>query len=354
MVKGSELRRGLEETLAESLRASWQWQLRPLRGINEPDAELILTDPTGKSIRVLVEFKARLAPSELAKQLEWYSRRSRPTLVVAPAIGPRARELMDRAGISWLEVRGDYRIAADGLLAQRLGADRRRRGTTVETSTRFVADLFSGLAMRVVRWLLIEPERVWTVTEMARRARASLGFVSRTFATLAREAYVVRERSGTRLVERDDLLNAWAKAKPPEEERVEGVYLPGPGALLSAISARPRTPIYAVTAEAAAEQVAPFARFRRVELYVQEPADWMRRMELTPVPTGGNAVLIRSKDESVYDGSFEVKGLRLVSLPQLYVDLARRAGPGSQVAEFLRQRMDAIRRRTELSRPMKA
>jgi hypothetical protein len=95
---------------------------------------------------------------------------------------------------------------------------------------------------------------------------------------------------------------------------------------------------YAITAEAAAEQIAPHARFSRVEIYVDDPEAWDRALSLTPVPRGGNVVLIRPADRGVFDGVFERDGLTLASRPQLYVDLVRRGGAAAEAAAFIRER----------------
>lgn len=181
---------------------------------------------------------------------------------------------------------------------------------------------------------------------MAARAGASPGFVSRTFRTLERDAYVRRDPSGVAVADRDSLLDAWANAPPPPELREEGVSLAGPAsAVLGRVAEETAPNEYALTAEAAAEQVAPFARFNRVEMYVRDSERWKRSLELTPVPVGGNVVLIEPADPGVFDGAFRVEptGLQLVSLPQLYVDLQRRTG-AADAAAFLKQRLDKIRR----------
>ncbi len=95
---------------------------------------------------------------------------------------------------------------------------------------------------------------------------------------------------------------------------------------------------YAITAEAAADKVAPFARFSRVEMYVQDVAGWDRALGLTSVPRGGNLVLITPEDAGVFDGSFERDGVQLTSRPQLYVDLVRRGGAAAEAASFMRER----------------
>jgi hypothetical protein len=143
----------------------------------------------------------------------------------------------------------------------------------------------------------------------------------------------------TRLLDRDALLEGWVAAPAPADVPLERVSLAdGPSAVLRRVrELEPASP-YAITAEAAAEQIAPHARFSRVEIYVDDPEAWDRALSLTPVPRGGNVVLIRPVDRGVFDGVFERDGLSLASRPQLYVDLVRRGGAAAEAAAFIRER----------------
>ena len=347
----------LQEVLQEVLPPDWRWRLRTQDRPSEADALLDLTDPSGASTQLRVDLKSRLFPSELVRQLRWYGERG-PWLVAAPVVGPRARQLLADEGISWIELgtrecliafgtlrierlparRGSVRITGVGAV-RAPAATVRGTGTVSEPGRRYVADLFSGKALRIVRWLLIDPDRDWTLDEMVSAASASPGFVSRTFATLERDAYMQRERRANRVRDADGLLAAWAAAPAPADRAESRVsLLPSPQAVLGVIRKLPQAPRYALTAEAAAEQVAPFARFSRVEMYVDETGPWERALDLTPVPRGGNVDLIVPADAGVFDASSRIRELSLVSRPQLYVDLQRRAGPASEAADFLRDR----------------
>lgn len=347
----------LQKALQEVMPPDWRWQLRVQDRPSEADAGLDLTDPSGASTQLFVELKSRLYPSEIVRQLRWYGERG-PWLVAAPVVGARARQLLADEGISWIELgTRECLIAIGTMRIERLPARRSRElitrvgtvraaaaktrgaGTVSEPGRRYVADLFSGKALRIVRWLLVDPERQWTLDDMVSAARASPGFVSRTFATLERDAYMERARGANGLRDADGLLAAWAAAPPPRDRLVSRVsLLPTPQAVLDAIRELPQAPRYALTAEAAAEQLAPFARFSRVEMYVDETEAWERALDLTPVPRGGNVDLIVPVDAGVFDGAVQAGALSLVSRPQLYVDLKRRAGPASEAADFLRDR----------------
>ncbi len=346
----------LDGALRVLLPATWRFTLETDEAASGSDAVLTLVDPIGRDFRLNVEVKARLAPVEFVRQIGWYAERG-PWLIVAPRIGPRARGLFEDAGISWIEPGEDCRIAVGGLLIDRAcqGGRRRKASTgagsialdalTVAPGRRFVASIFSGKALRVVRWLLIDPDRRWRLQDMADASEASVGFVSRVFATLDREAYLDRDRDGSRLRDRDALLEAWAATDAPNEVVAERVsLLSSPEAIVAAIRSLQAPPRYAATAEVAADQLVPFARFSRVDLYVDDPQAWDKMLDLTPVPRGGNIAFITAPDAGVFDGATRARGLDLVSRPQLYVDLIRRSGAAVETARVLRDRGELWRR----------
>jgi len=337
--RGAQLERAFEQTLGRALPPGWSITLASDDGARDAgvDAYLDLVAPSGERIRACVEFKARAEPAEVVRLIPWLQQCGF-AILVAPAIGSRARDILGKAGISWMEPEGDCRIALGSLFVERLARERRRRSAGAP-ATRYVADVFAGAALRVVRWLLIEPDRSWTLSDMAGRTGLTLGFVSRTFKTLARDAYLDRTRGASRVRDRDALVEAWAAAPAPADVVLERVAtVGGPEALLPLIRAVVAPRPYAITAEAGADKLAPFARFNRVEVYVGNVAVWDRAFRLTPVPRGGNVVLIMPVDSGVFDGSFDREGVQITSRPQLYVDLVRRGGAADEAAAIMRER----------------
>ncbi len=333
------LAQAFEQAVGAILPPGWAMAVRSGDGSADArtDAYLDLTAPSGERSTACVEFQARAEPAVVARLVPWLQRCG-AAILVAPVLGARAREILQDAGISWIEPDGDCRIVLGSLFIERLGRRPTRRDADAP-GTRYVADPFSGAALRVVRWLLIQPDRSWTLADMAARTGLTQGFVSRTFKTLARNAYLDRARGASRLSDRDALLKAWAAAPAPGDAILEHVaIIGGPEAILRAIRALDDPPRYAITAEAAADRLAPFTRFARVELYVTDFAPWDEALQLTPVARGGNVILIRPTDGGALDGSFERDGLMLASRPQLYVDLVRRGGASAEAAAFMRER----------------
>ncbi len=336
---GPALERAFERAVASILPSGWAMAVQSGDASEDArvDAYIDLTAPSGERTTACVEFKARAEPAEVVRLVPWLQRCG-AAILVAPVVGARTREILAGAGISWMEPDGDCRIALGSLFIERLGRRPARREADAP-GTRFVADLFSGAALRIVRWLLIDPERSWTLEEMAWETGLSKGFVSRTFKTLARDAYLSRARGASSLADREGLLGAWAAAPAPSIAAAERVALAGGAeAVLRAIAGATDLGRYAITAEAAAERVAPYARFSRVEAYVEDAAAWDKVLSLTPVPRGGNVILFANPDRGVFDGMEERDGLVLVSRPQLYVDLVRRGGAAAEAAAFLRER----------------
>ena len=338
----------LETDLRRLIPADWTWVLTPrapaprwstqggpvqLATRLEPDAELELWCPGSAKESLLVQTREAVVPSELTKLLPLYA--SARWLIASEIVGPRARQVMDMAKISWVEFEGDCRIAAGPLFIERLGT-RPRKKRRNDADRRYVANLFGGAALRMVRWLLIEPDREWTASDMQRLARASAGFVSRTLATLERDAFVIRTGPTVRVVDEKLLRDTWAQAPAPADRRHERVTLiTHPADVRNAITQMSPRSRYALTTEAAADLIAPLLRYSRLEVYIDDVEAFDRELDLHAVPRGGNVCLIRPSDDGVFDGMREFDGMTTVGWPQLYVDLRRKGEAGQKAASFL-------------------
>jgi hypothetical protein len=333
-----ELRTWLSRRLPEG----WKWRLNaPPRAGNSVDTWLEITSAGGRETTFRVEWKLQPFPAIISERILRIA--DRPLLVVSRRVSSRARQILEAAGVSWLETEsGDARIVAADIFIERTSEAASGRWRPVDDRRRWVADLFSGGALRVVRWMLIEPDRGWKLADMADRADVTPAFVSRVFSTLARDAFIEKERGATRLTDRDGLLDAWAVADPPPEQRFErAIVQPGIMNEIAAYGADPGPVLdaeFVLTAEVAAEQITPFASWNTVEMYVRDIEGWDERLRLRPVPRGGNFILIVPSDPGVFDGAFSSQRLVLASRPQVYVDLRRRGGAAAATADFLKDR----------------
>jgi len=97
---------------------------------------------------------------------------------------------------------------------------------------------------------------------------------------------------------------------------------------------------YSLSGLVAAWLVAPFLQPRDFHLYVSSEdtaAKIARRLELNPTPMGGKVNFVLPYDEGVFYGTQLVRGVKIVSNVQLYVDLynapSRGGKPASEILE---------------------
>src|SRR3989338_3810620 len=95
----------------------------------------------------------------------------------------------------------------------------------IVTKRRLVKNIFSDRSSLVLRALLREPERKWTLPNLAKEG-VSLGLASDVLSKAEIQGYVERVAKGpesyTRLIRKDDLLKDWLKAY--SFERNDQVY----------------------------------------------------------------------------------------------------------------------------------
>jgi hypothetical protein len=284
-----------------------------------------------------------------------------PWLVVAPELSARSKEVLRQAGVNWVDATGSVSVRLPRVLIEIDSPEARRtqeRLAAVGTSlvapytdkqaetARFVTDLFSGEALRIVRQLLADPTREWRVTDMAGKVGVTKGWVSRVFATLERNAYLEgRPRGPRRVVDPQGLLDAWAESPAPAQPELRAVTTETLERLRQRISELPLAS-YALTGDAAADLVAPFARVSLLELYVDQQLlrsdEALKTLRARKTTRGANVILLPITDRGVLDDTESLDSpygpMWIVSRPQLYVDLYRRGGASREAAAFLKER----------------
>src|SRR5437763_4501344 len=137
-----DLRRTALKVLEARLPPGWSVESVLVHEAEEHD--LVFRDGRGTERSVLVEANSRPSPRELRALTGGVSKRLRkqggdvPIMVVVPYIGPRDRELLQREGISYLDLTGNVRIVLDspGLFIQADGARRDPRSSKASSTLR--------------------------------------------------------------------------------------------------------------------------------------------------------------------------------------------------------------------------
>jgi Transcriptional regulator, AbiEi antitoxin, Type IV TA system len=137
------------------------------------------------------------------------------------------------------------------------------------------------------------------------------------------------------------LLQDWAAAYDHTRSATTGYFCRARSAveIIDKIKAASIQTEYALTAQAGAHLVAPYAAFDRVDVYPAGPsatAELVAGLTLEPVEKGANVFVWNPYYRySVFFGSREVAGVRVVSDIQLYLDLFKYPLRGREQAQHL-------------------
>lgn len=161
---------------------------------------------------------------------------------------------------------------------------------------------------------------------------------------LEAKGYVTREKDRSiRVTEPNRLLRDWAENWSIERNGVSRYFSFGRGSkeILAEVdrAAKALRVEYALTGIAGAYFVAPFVRSDEVWMYVKgNPERLVDALDLRPVSSGPNVVILSPYDPGVFQGARDIAGVRVVSDVQLYVDLLNFPGRGKEQAEQLREK----------------
>ena len=188
---------------------------------------------------------------------------------------------------------------------------------------------------RIIRILLNEPDGSLTMYKVAKKAKCSFPWVHEFLGKLEAMGLVDR----TKVRDYAGLIEYWreVKTKPDRKEYMHR----NPLGLLE------RTKLqYALTTYQAENIVQHYLFPSRIDLYVRRKDEerWHELIAGEGLVGKGNLRLLLA-DDHIFYGSFERAGLKVVSLPQLIVDLFDEGGVCVEAAEKLLERVteDAVR-----------
>lgn len=207
-----------------------------------------------------------------------------------------------------------------------------------------VQNVFSPMASRVVRILLINPKKDWSILGLSKEAKTAYGYTHRLVNALLKMG-LCRKTEANRIVvaNASELLTRWASYYDFALLNKVNAYYSLDEDLdrfvrkLSAASGHDLR--YALTLQAGAALISPYVRPANIHLYVDPETlnEWRKLLDLQLTELGGNVFLVEPYDEAVFYKVQQRKGVRVVSNVQLYVDLYNYPARGREAAEHLRK-----------------
>ena len=258
-------------------------------------------------------------------------------IAVSPYISPQSAALLKRRGFGYLDLSGNCYLSFENVLIEKEGKPNAR------PSIRPLKALFAPRATRVVRALLVDPQHIWRLEELAKTADVSLGHAHNVVKRLGELSWVERgEQQRIELTRPGDLLDGWVDAYSYRQNRMEAYFSPERvtrrlvGDIARAAHGENRR--YAFTLHSGAALVAPNVRLPAIHCYLGgDPEPIARALSLRPGDGEGNVYLMTPYDEGVFHAPIEKGGVPVVSLPQLYADLFHYERRGREQAAYLRR-----------------
>jgi len=180
------------------------------RGKKDPGTDFIIK--AGEHT-FLVDFKSSSARAPLLLALMRFNEERRDNgkdgipLLVVPYMGETGRRLCEEHEIAWLDLSGNARIKAPGLLINVEGKPNRFK------SAGRPPNLFAPKSSRIVRQFLIQPDRALTQRELSQAADLDEGYTSRIVRRFEETGLIMRDEEGLlRPTDSEQLLDAWQEA----------------------------------------------------------------------------------------------------------------------------------------------
>ena len=343
MARTEDIGRSASQKLRELFARATDWQEASDFKVGMQTADLLVKFSIGESRHKLaLEITSLGQPREIREAIARLGdiRRELPDaypMAVSEYISPQSAALLKRSGVGYLDLSGNCYLSFDNVLIEKEGKPNLR------PSTRPLKSLFAPRASRVVRVLLVDPQHVWRLEELAKTADVSLGHAHNVVKRLGELSWVHRgEQQRIELTRAGDLLDAWVDAYSYRLNAMGTYFSPERitrklvGDIARVAHAENRR--YAFTLHSGAALVAPNVRLPAIHCYVEgDPEPIARALGLRPGEGEGNVHLMTPYDRGVFHAPISKSGVPVVSLPQLYADLYHYERRGREQAAHLRR-----------------
>ena len=268
-------------------------------------------------------------------------------MIAAPYLSQQGLAVCQRNKVGCVDLVGNCYLEFDGIYVERIVQD------NPTPTRRAIKSLFTPISSRLIRILLEDPNKSWTLKDLATLTGASVGQTYNVSQKLVSEKFASkRSRGGLTLTDPAGLLDAWAgHYNVTEQNQMQSFYLPelDQNRLIDKvrdIACHLNSP-YAFTLHTGMLLSHPeILNGQRKEIavsgvhcYIQSSVKrWAEVLGTQPVEFGGNVHLLSPYDEGVMY-SEQTDKLNIVGNIQLYLDLYSDPVRGRDLAHRLRDKI---------------
>jgi hypothetical protein len=311
----------------------------PQQGKMGPD---FLVKASGYHFLVECKSTAARAPLHMAlRQIseikDSYKKGSIP-LIVVPYMGKSGMDFCQDHELSWVDLSGNAHIKAPRLLIHVEG--RQNRFKKVGRP----ANVFAPKSARIVRQLLVEPEKGYNQRELSQITGLDEGHTSRIVRRLEELKLIDRDdQRSLRTSDPDQLLDAWLETYDfSKHQIIKGHIAARSGEehlkRMSQTLAEQQI-VYATTGLAGAWLYTHFAMFRLATFFLADPPgkNLFDLLHFREDDRGANTWLVVPNDKGVFHGSSARDDIVCVHPVQIYLDLKGHPERAKEAALMLRQ-----------------
>lgn len=297
----------------------------------------------GQRAVLLIEVKTPAEPRIVA---DWVARLPKPRdlpeghypILCAPYVSAATAEMLKSRQVGYIDLSGNCWLGLEFLFLERSGHPNRFKAPKEQQI------LFSPQASRIVRTLLENPAKEWTLQELAQTAGVSLGLVHRVSKALDERLFAEKRRGRFALQDPGGLLDAWRSFFMGKRVRWQRYHWPAAEDIRAGMheiakNAKAVKVRYAFTGPAAASLLVPYLMVSGIHCYVDSlKPGLLEALKANSIPSGGNLWFNVIRKEDIFMGSFQIEDLYVVSDIQIYLDLCTLGGRGEEAAQTLRER----------------
>lgn len=260
---------------------------------------------------------------------------------IAPYISPETAKLCRTQNVGYLDFAGNCHFAFDGIYIHVEGKP------NPAAHSRPLRSLYQPKAERVLRVFLTQPLKPWRLQALSGEAGVSVGQVFKVKELLREKEWLEDTNQGIFLTKPQELLAAWAEHyRFGKHQATQFHTLRDLSAFELTLSAgcRQRGIACAFTGFAAGARYAPYATYQRTAAYLHCELPEVQELlalpplQLEPVETGANVVLLTPYDDGVLYDARQRQDVSLASPLQTYLDLQSSGGRGREAAGILLQK----------------
>lgn len=211
-------------------------------------------------------------------------------------------------------------------------------------------NIFADKATLILRKMLREPGKKWVVRDFTGPEGVSLGMAQEVLDAMAKQGYVERIKRGpesyTLLTAAERLIEDWLKEYRFDSNEIDTYYSPDNN-ILNKIKVYIEEDRYAFTLHTGTNLITSYVKTDQIYLYLntnnwdEEILKIRQKLDLKELVRGGNIHIIHPfYKNSVFFNCQKIRGYRVVSNLQLYLDLYNFQPRGREHAEFFKKTLE--------------